>query len=146
MNKQIFFILALLTLISCGGVIGNIEKYPFDNFSVSDLKAALNAVYLENPELKKTDTTMYGMNDGKNFYFMLDNGGERYVFVCNVVDYHDPKYGIDLSLTTATKWGDVMELAPRMSFFEKRNYRKLFEENILPKVKNGILNASQQKL
>lgn len=146
MNKKIIFYFALLTLFSCGGVTGYIEKYPFDNVSVVDLKAALNNVYLKYPELEKTDTTKYGKNDGEEFYFTLDYEGEEYLFVCNVVDYHDPKYGVDLSLTTATKWGHVMELAPRMGFFKKRNYRKIFEQNILPKIKDGLLNVSKQQL
>lgn len=137
LSLQLFLPITItLFLYACGGVIGNIEKYPFPNISEDSLRAALNRVYAKYPQLQKTDTSMYGVNDGKDFYFVLDYEGKRFVFDCNVIVYA-PR-DIDLSLTTATTWGSVMELAPNMGFSEKRKYRKLFEEFILPKIKNQI--------
>jgi hypothetical protein len=146
MNKLALLLIFLWVLSSCGGVIGNIEKYEFPHNSAEELRMALEFVYLKHPEIQKTDTTMYGMNDGESFYFVLVDGDDRYVFECSVISYHDPRYPIDLSLTTATKWGEVMELAPRMGFWKKRKYRNLFEDNILPKIREALSNASQQKL
>jgi hypothetical protein len=79
------------------------------------------------------------MNDGKDFYFILNMESKRYVFNCHVINYSGGNYGpIDLSLTTATEWGQVMNLAPNMGFMEKRRYRRLFEDNILTKIKDEL--------
>ena len=43
----------ILLLYSCGGVVGNIEKYSFPNVNPDSLKAALNRVYNKYPELIK---------------------------------------------------------------------------------------------
>lgn len=134
----------LLLVCSCGGVIGNIEKYRFDNISTGDLETALNNVYKRHPDLLKKDTTMYGMNDGESFYFKLARDGTVYVFKCRVINYRNVNHhAVDLSLTSATEWGNIMNLAPKMGFFEKRKYRKLFEETILPKIKDELSTTSQ---
>ncbi|HXL57853.1 MAG TPA: hypothetical protein VN958_16440, partial [Chitinophagaceae bacterium] len=91
------------------------------------------------PELKKSDTTMYGLNNGDDFYYILNKDGQKNVFRCNVVIYPAPyDKDIDLSLTAATTWGETMDLATKMGFFEKRKYKRLFEENILPKIKEEL--------
>jgi hypothetical protein len=145
MNRKVLIPTIILFLVfSCGGVIGNIEKYRFDNVSTEELKAALNRVYAGHPDLIKSDTTMYGMNDGEDFYFKVKKDGTDYIFNCHVINYNDPNYNaVDLSLTTATEWGEIMNLAPKMGFFEKRKYRKLFEETILPKIRGEVTNVSQ---
>lgn len=144
--RTVGVILILLITISCGGVIGNIEKYPLENVTYNEVIEALDRVYTKYPELQKTDTTKYGMNNGKEFYFILNMENKRYVFDCHVINYSGGNYGsIDLSLTTATEWGQVMDLAPNMGFMEKRRYRRLFEENILPRIREE-LNAPQQQL
>jgi len=102
------------------------------------LKAALNKVYTKYPEVIKSDTTMYGNNNGEDFFYML-NKEKKNIFKCNVVVYDTPyDNSIDLSLTTAATWGETMKLAPKMGFFEKRRYRKLFENFILPKIKEEL--------
>jgi hypothetical protein len=141
--KSTFSFLNLVTLVvllsSCGGVIGNIEKYEFSNVNVEIVKTALNKVYAKYPEVIKSDTTMYGNNNGEDFYFFINVEGQKIVFKCNVIAYPAPyDKKTDLSLTTATIWGKTMKLAPEMGFFEKRKYRKLFEESILPKIKEEI--------
>jgi len=139
-------VLVLLVNISCGGVIGNIEKYTLENVTYEEVIKALNRVYSKYPELQKTDTTKYGMNDGEDFYFILNIENKQYVFECHVINHSGGNYGpIELSLTTATEWGQVMELAPKMGFMEKRRYRRLFEDHILPRIREE-LNAPQHKL
>lgn len=86
---------------------------------------------------------MYGMNDGNDFYFKVQKEGMDCVFKCHVTNYYDPNYNaVNLSLTSATKWGQIMNIAPKMGFFEKRKYRKIFEETILPKIRDEVLSAS----
>jgi hypothetical protein len=133
------FSIITLLLYSCGGVIGNIEKYPFPGISKDSLMAAVNKVYSTYPELQKTDTSMYGVSNGNSFYFVLEHEEQRFVFSCSIITYPPPYNNeIDLSLTTATTWGNRMKLAPNMGFFEKRKYRKLFEQFILPKIKQEL--------
>lgn len=135
----LIFFTAIFILCSCGGVIGNIEKYTFLNTNPDSLKAALNRVYIKYPELIKSDTTLYGVNNGDDFYYLLNKEGEKTVFQCNVIVYPAPyDKNIDLSLTTATTYGKIMHLATKMGAFEKRKYRKLFEENILSKIKEEL--------
>jgi hypothetical protein len=144
--KKIIFSIALIVaifLFVChymleivGGGNGNIEKYSFSNISPDSLKIALNRTYAKYPELIKTDTVKYGSNNGDDFFYVLNSNNEKIVFLCNVVIYSPPyDKDIDLSLTTATTWGQTMQLASQMGFFEKRKFRRLFEENILPKIK-----------
>lgn len=144
--KKIFLFTALfgviLFLYSCdivsGGVIGNIEKYSFNGVEPDSLKSALNKVYIKYPELIKTDSK-YGVNDGEDFYYILNTKDEKIVFLCNIITYDYPSSNeMDLSLTSAVGWGQLMELAPNMGFFEKRKYRKLFERNILPKIHQAL--------
>jgi hypothetical protein len=66
-----------------GGVIGNIEKYEF-NLHADSLKVILNNLYTKYPELIKTDTTKYGNNDGKSFYFVVKDKQDTTVFKCHV--------------------------------------------------------------
>lgn len=130
---------ATILLNACGGVVGNIEKYSFKNVNPDSLKAALNRVYDKYPELIKSDTTMYGKNNGEDFYYLLTDKEQKSVFQCNVISYPEPyDKEVDLSLTAATTWGKVMHLAPKMGSGEKRKYRNLFEKNILPKIKEEL--------
>jgi hypothetical protein len=139
--KKVSFSIALfsitLLLNSCGGVIGNIEKYPFPKISSDTLKKALNNIYTKYPELKKSDTTLYGNNNGEDFYYLISSGKQKIVFKCHAIASQQPydEEETELSLTTAAIWGETMKLAPEMGFFEKRKYRSLFEESILPKIK-----------
>lgn len=140
-TKPVTIILFFIFFIySCGGVIGNIEKYSLPNISSGKLKEALNKVYIKHPELIKSDTTMYGNNNGDEFYYVLtDNGGQKIIFECSAINSVWPNdKETELSLTSAAIWGETMKLAPKMSFFEKRKYRNLFEENILPKIKEEL--------
>jgi hypothetical protein len=130
---------AIFFLCSCGGVVGNIEKYSFPNVTTDSLKTALNRVYDKYPVLIKSDTSMYGKNNGEDFYYLLTDKEQKSVFLCHVISYSEPyDKEVDLSLTTATAWGKVMNLASKMGTGEKRKYRKLFEKNILPKIKEEL--------
>lgn len=56
MNRKVLIVTTILFLVfSCGGVIGNIEKYQFDNISTNELNAALERVYAKHPELVKRE-------------------------------------------------------------------------------------------
>ena len=80
-NSQLFFFLYFSwLLVSCGGVVGNIGKYSFPDISSDSLKHAMNKVYREYPELIKTDTTLYGKNNGMDFYYIYHSNGYKYVF------------------------------------------------------------------
>lgn len=114
----------IFILYSWGGVVGNIEKYPQQNINSDRLKAALNNVYNKYPELIKTDTALYGKNNGEDFYFLLNNGeGEgKVIFYCNIIVYSAPyNKETDLSLTSAATWGQTMQLAPKIGFLKKGN-------------------------
>ena len=147
--KKIIFSIALIVAIFLfayhymlgivGGGSGNIEKYSFSNISPDSLKIALNKTYVKYPELIKTDTVKYGSNNGDDFFYVVNSDNEKIVFLCNVVTYSPPyNKDIDLSLTAATIWGQTMQLASQMGFFEKRKFRKIFEEDILPKIKEQL--------
>jgi len=43
-----------------------------------------------------------------------------------------------LSLTTAVIFGDTMMFASDMTFWEERKYKKMFEKNILEKLKKEL--------
>ena len=139
-NSQLFFFLYFSwLLVSCGGVVGNIGKYSFPDISSDSLKHAMNKVYREYPELIKTDTTLYGKNNGMDFYYIYHSNGYKYVFLCNVIAYQSPNdKEVELSLTAATKWGEIMKLSTKMRTKEKREYEQLFEKNILPKIKAAL--------
>lgn len=128
---------------SCGGVIGNIQKYEFA-ISPDSLKKVLNSVYIKYPYLMENDSVnKYFNNDGETFYYVFNRKQDTTVFECHIITYderdtintYNNRYTIDLSLTSAVTWGKTMKLATQMSFFEKRRYRQLFEDNILPKIK-----------
>jgi hypothetical protein len=142
MKRTIVFLHTLFLSIlfySCGGTIGNIEKYSFPNVSADSLKAALNEVYHKYPELIKSDTSMYGNNNGEDFYYVFNNKEGKEVFKCNIIAYPSPnEKEIELSLTAATRWGETMHVATKMGFWEKRKYRRIFDENILPKIKEQL--------
>ena len=133
MLKIFMTILLISTLHSCGGVIGNIEKYQF-LVSQDSLTKTMSSVYKKYPSLIKSDTTLYGNNDGKDFYHIVSKNQDTTVFECCIINY-DNRESIDLTLTTAADWDQMMELAPSMGFWEKRRYRLLFEEEVLPKIK-----------
>src|SRR5206468_4159268 len=122
---------------SCGGVIGNIKKYSFPDIDSTTLNAALIEVYQKYPTLTK-NSKLYGRNNGIDFFYILDDNGNKCVFLCNIIVYPPPDdKGTDLTLTTATTWGKPMYLATKLGFWEKRKYEKLFEKNILPEIKEA---------
>ena len=58
-HKFTTLILLIFLTSSCGGVMGNIEKYTFENVSISDLKLAVKNVKLKYPELVLYDKSIY---------------------------------------------------------------------------------------
>ncbi|MBS1511550.1 MAG: hypothetical protein JST86_11955 [Bacteroidetes bacterium] len=132
-------LLSVVILISCGGTIGNIQKYEFYNIDSGILENAISRVYKNHPDLIKKDSALYGKNEGNSFYFSLNYVSDTIIFLCNVIDYPSIKgKEVDLSLTSAARKDEIMKMATNMNFFEKKRYRKLFEDFVLPKIKNEI--------
>lgn len=136
--KLMLCALIVCFLCSCGGVIGNIEKYEYKGISEQKLKGAIMDTYKKYPSFIPKDSSLYLIREEQDsYYFILNIGDEAYVFVCDIIP---PDFGVgtELSLTTATKWGELMKLAPKMGFFEELKYQHLFEKNILPKIEAEI--------
>jgi hypothetical protein len=126
-------VIGFLILLSCGGVVGNIKKYKLNNCTEKHIVLAINELYKYNPELIKNDTLLYGTNDDENYYFKLKHDKFTYIFNCHIVKEKN-NVPIELSLTGATKYGDVMKLATELTFNEKILYIELFERKIFPKI------------
>lgn len=141
-NKSLLSVLflAIIFLNSCGGTIGNIEKYNFNNVSQDSLKAAVAKVYSKHPELKKYDTTKY--KDGKpesipvRHYCTVNENNEIFLFIYAYPKYPPPYDTIsEIALLTASKYGEDLPLASKIGFFNKRKYRKLFNKYFISLVK-----------
>ncbi|WP_290790912.1 hypothetical protein [Flavihumibacter sp. UBA7668] len=115
MKKNSFIIsisLMLIILYSCGGVIGNIKKYRFETTSVDSVKAAVARVYLKHPEYRNFDTTKFqegkDLGDG-SYYCRIKTDDQDYFFCFAYVQYDPPNDTfIEIALTTAAKYGEVM--------------------------------------
>ena len=139
MRQTFFLLLSLVTfLCSCGGVVGSVEKYEFEDNTLEEIKRATNQVCKKHPELVKPESAPYGQNNGKDeFYFLVHHEKKQYVLKCNIIPgFQD--IGPEISLTSATKMGEIMKLASNMSYKEKRLYRTVFEKHILPKIKKEL--------
>ncbi len=102
----------LIILYSCGGVIGNIKKYRFETTSVDSVKAAVARVYLKHPEYRNFDTTKFqegkDLGDG-SYYCRIKTDDQDYFFCFAYVQYDPPNDTfIEIALTTAAKYGEVM--------------------------------------
>lgn len=127
---------SVFLLASCGGVVGNIKKYEYEKCSKDEIVTAINELYEQNPEFIKKDS-LYGVNDSEYFYFVSNFEKSNYVFNCHVVESQNG-VPVELSLTAAAKYGEIMKLAPKLTFSEKRHYIRIFENNILPKIEKYL--------
>lgn len=132
MKTQFYIYWFSFILISCGGVVGTLKKYELKT-TEENLELAIQNVYNQYPTFVKIDTVLYG-NDSNDFFFMLKDNDDTIVFRCNIIP---PMAGIgtELSLTSATKYGDVLKVASKISYLNKMKYIRKFEKNILPKIK-----------
>lgn len=143
MKKTILFLfVVILFLYSCGGVIGNIEKYRFTYVSMDSLKNAVNRVYIKHPEFKDFDTTKFkqgqSLGDG-NYYCKIRDKKYEYFFKYSYPQYPHPNDTIvEIALTSAAKYGEDLDLAKEIGFFKKRKYQKLFEKYFIEEVKKEL--------
>src|SRR5690554_4544492 len=135
--KLTHVLIILILFFSCGGVVGTIKKYEFKESTLQDLRSAVENVYKIDPNLRKPDTSLYGENRVNTYYFYLNDKRKMYILKCDLIDGLQG-VGVEVSLTSGTEWGEVLELASNLSFIQKRKYKELFEKYILPKIKNGL--------
>jgi hypothetical protein len=147
MRKEYYLIISLFTIIfySCGGTIGNIEKYRFQNITIDSLKSIVEIVNLEHPELRQFDTTMFqegksGLGDGDFYCTIRDKKNhQKYCFEYAYVQYSPPHNGfVEIALTYAGKYGEELKIEKDLGFFEKRKYKKLFKEYFIEKVRKKV--------
>src|SRR5689334_12900072 len=129
-------------LLSCGGVIGNIEKYRFDNVTVDSLKVAVNIVYLRNPEFRDFDSLKYqekkGIGDG-DYYCKIKENKQDYLFKYAFPEYPAPNDTIvEIALTSAAVYGQDLKLARSISVVEKKKFRKMFEMYFISEVRKEL--------
>lgn len=136
--RKLFFISLITTLlVSCGGVVGNIKQYEYKEIESQTLKRAITNAYLNNPELIPEDSVGYGVGKDSSFYFNVDKNNTKYLFMCKIIDSY-AGVGTELSLTSAVKVGEIMKFASNLSFFEKRKFKKIFEEEVISKIDKEI--------
>lgn len=132
----------LLLLYSCGGVIGNIEKYRFTGITLDLLKAGVKKVYIIHPEFRNFDTTKYkeglSIGDG-DYYCRIKENGQDYFFQYAYPEYPPPNDTIvEIALTSAAIYGQDLKLEKNISYFDKIKYRKLFNKYFIKEVKNEL--------
>jgi len=145
MKKQLslcLWLLPFLLLYSCGGVIGNIEKYRFPNVSINALKTAVDSVYHNHPDFKNFDTVKYKENqsigDG-DYYCRIKENNQDYLFVYAYPQYPSPNDTIvEIALTSAAKYGEKLELAKNISATEKNKYSNIFEKYFIIEVRKEL--------
>lgn len=138
-SKKHFLILQIIIISSCGGVIGNIEKYRFTNTAFDSLESAVKKVFTENPQLKNFDTTIYkeGIAIGNgDFYCRIKMDDESdYLFQFAYPKYPSPNDTIvEIALTSANKYGSELPLSKKISKTNKEKYKKIFEKYFIQKV------------
>ena len=136
------YIISSCLLYSCGGVIGNIEKYRFDNVTLDSLKSAVSRVYLKNPEFKGFDTLKYeekqSIGDG-NYYCKIRINRQEYLFAYAYPQYPSPNDPIvEIALTSAALYGQDLNLARNISVVEKNKLRKIFEKYFIREVRKEL--------
>jgi hypothetical protein len=148
-NKSMKTILISLTLFvvtfllySCGGVIGNIEKYRFTNVSIDSLKSAVARVYTNHPEFKNFDSTKFkeGVNIGDaNYYCRIKDNHQDYFFKYAYPQYPPPNDTIvEIALTSGARYGADLDLARDISVAEKNKYRSIFEKYFISEVRKEL--------
>jgi hypothetical protein len=131
-----------LFLYSCGGVIGNIEKYRFTNISIDALKSAVDSVYFKHPEFKNFDTTKYKQNqsigDG-DYYCRIKVNNQDYFFVYAYPQYPPPNDTIvEIALTSAAEYGENLDLSKDISVAEKNKYSNIFEKYFITELRKEL--------
>ena len=127
---------------SCGGVIGNVEKYRFNEISIKLLKKAVSDVYTIHPEFKDFDTVKYkegkGIGDG-DYYCRIKVSENDYFFRYAFPQYPPPNDTIvEIALTSAGIYGNNLVLAKDISQSDKVKYGKIFEHYFIEAVRSEL--------
>ena len=129
-------------LYSCGGVIGNIEKYRFTNVSIDSLKSAVDRVYINHPEFKNFDTTKYKENESigdGDYYCRIKENDQDYFFIYAYPQYPSPNDTIvEIALTSAAQYGEDLDLARDIGVVEKNKYSNLFEKYFITEIRKEL--------
>lgn len=141
-SLHILLLSLFFLLFSCGGVIGNIEKYRFENISLSTLKAAVSNVNLKHPEFRNFDTSKFkegvSIGDG-NYYCRIKDNNQDYFFKYAYPQYPPPNDTIvEIALTSAAKFGEDLDLARDITVAEKNKYRSLFEKYFIKEIRQEL--------
>lgn len=139
---SLILLAAIFFLYSCGGVIGNIEKYRFTDISIDTLKSAVERVYIKHPDFKNFDTSKYkesqSIGDG-DYYCRIKENSQEYFFVYAYPRYPAPNDTIvEIALTSAAKYGEDLNLAKDIGVAEKNKYGKLFEKFFITEVRKEL--------
>ncbi len=143
--KFLYLNITVLSLSSCGGVIGNIQQYDY-NVSTIELNNAIIALYKKHPEWIPPVDNRYRLN-GKYFdkknqdYFLFFDQQESYILKYNILSSDSLQNSTTISLATGAKYGNILRLEKDLTRDEKKLYRQLFEENLLKEL-NLILAQS----
>ena len=139
-EKKLFFPILIFLFYSCGGVVGNIEKYRFIGISSTSLKTAVSKVLIKYPDLSILDTIKYQerkkqINDLGDYCIAIENK-DTFIFIYAYPDYgFAPDSIAEIALISAAKVNEPLKLSKDMGFFRKREYRKLFEKFFIEKIK-----------
>ncbi len=134
--------IAIFLLYSCGGVIGNMEKYRFTGISLDSLKAMVDKVYLQHPEFRNFDSIKYkegiSIGDG-DYYCRIKENGQDYIFQYAYPQYPSPNDTIvEIALTSAANYGGDLKLERDIRYPDKVKYRKFFEKYFIEEIRKEL--------
>lgn len=141
--KNIIALIGLtIILCSCGGVIGNIEKYRFPGYTMDEVKNAVQKVYLKHPELRNFDTTKHidkqsTLLDGF-YYISVEEKEGKFLFKYMYPALVPEDSTVEISLASGAIYGEGMKLAKNIGYLKKRKYKKLFEKYFIDEVKKEL--------
>jgi hypothetical protein len=135
------FVVLLLFMCSCGGVIGNIERYQFNSVSPDSLKKAVMWVRKKHPELNDFDTSTY--HDGQSrlmdgeFYCRIRESNKDILLV-----FAYPIEGKDSSsqmvLTSGGTYKAGLPLARDISPSNKAYFKHLFKKYFISELERHL--------
>ncbi|WPQ66302.1 hypothetical protein SIO70_15685 [Chitinophaga sancti] len=130
----------LIMLYACGGVLGHIERYKFENISPSRLQTVV-ANYLSIHKEYSSDKfkSVEIVPDTYEYYITIRDGSSVYK-MAYIFPKYDPPYDTiaEITLTTAGPIDKPLKLSGDLGFFEKRKYQKLFKEYFIEKIKREL--------
>ena len=122
-------------LLSCGGTIGRIESYDFPRYDSSTLRNKVKTLLNKNPSLCEFDTSKY--EEGKStllngyYYITVTDGGVKYILKYAYRKQDSLEVTPSISLLSGAKYGEGLLFAKNIGYFDKKLYKKLFEERFI---------------